>query len=61
MTQGHMNKVPATIMYASIVPRETVRIALMIAALNDHEVKSGNILNANMKAPITEVRTTLVP
>ena len=59
---GHMTKTPATIMYASIMSRETVRIALMIAALNDVEVKSGNILNAYVQAPVTEkVWTTLGP
>ena len=30
-----------TIMYASVVSRETVRIALMVATLDDLEVKSG--------------------
>ena len=57
-----MTKAPATIMYASIVSRETVRIALMIATLNDLEVKLGNILNAYVQAPVTEkVWTTLGP
>ena len=36
---GHMTEAPATIIYASIKSRKTVRIALMIAALNDLEVK----------------------
>ena len=59
---GHMTKEPATIMYASVVSRETVRIALTIAALNDLEVTSGNILNAYLQAPVTEkVWTTLGP
>ena len=49
-----MIKAPATITYASIVSRETLKIALMIAALNDLEVKSGNILNACVQAPVTE-------
>ena len=35
---GHMTKAPATITYASVVSRETVRIALMIAAVNDLEI-----------------------
>ena len=43
---GHITKALATITYASIVSRETVSVALMIDALNDLEVKSGNILNA---------------
>ena len=56
---GHMTKALATIMYASIVSRETIRIAMMIAAFNDLEVKSVNILNTYWQAPVTEkVRTT---
>ena len=57
-----MTKAPATITYASAVSRETVRIALMIAALNDLEMKLGDILNAYIQAPVTEkVWTTLGP
>ena len=57
-----MAKAPATITYANIVSRETVRIALMIATPNDLEVKSGNILNTYVQAPVTEkVWTTLGP
>ena len=57
-----MTKAQAIIKYASIVSRETVRIALMIAALDDLEVKLGNILNAYVQAPVTEkVWTTLGP
>ena len=57
-----MTKASATIMYASVVLRETVRIALMIAALNDLVVKLGDILNAYVQAPVTEkVLTTLGP
>ena len=49
-------------MYASVVSRETVRLALTIAALNDLEVKVGDILNAYITAPITEkVWTVLGP
>ena len=62
LVAGHMTKVLATITYASIVSKEIVRIALMIAALNDLEVKMGNILNAYVQAPVTEkVWTTLGP
>ena len=35
LAKDHMTKAPATIMYYSIVLRETVRITFMIAALND--------------------------
>ena len=44
----------ATIMNTSIVSRETVRIALMISAHNDLDVKSGDILNGYVQAPVTE-------
>ena len=46
-----MTKALATIMYASVVSRETVRISLMITALNDLEVELGN---AYLQAPVTE-------
>jgi hypothetical protein len=35
---GHMTKAPTTITYASVVSCETVRIALLMAALNDLNV-----------------------
>ena len=38
---GHMTKAPATITYASVVSRETVRIALLMAALNDLMLRLG--------------------
>ena len=49
-----MTDAPATITYASVVSRETVRTALMIATLNDLEVKLDDILNADVQAPVTE-------
>ena len=36
---GHMTKAPATVTYFNIVSRKAVRIVLMIATLNDLEVK----------------------
>ena len=57
-----MTKAPVSIIYASVVSRESVRIALMIAAFNDLEVKLGDILNAYAQAPMTEkVWTTQGP
>ncbi len=49
-----MTKAPATITYASVVSRETVHIALLMAALNDLNVKVGDVFNAYITAPITE-------
>jgi hypothetical protein len=38
VARGHMTKAPATLTYASVVSRETVRLALTVAALNDIDV-----------------------
>lgn len=51
---GHMTETPATITYASVVSRESVRIALTLAALNDLEVKTADIENAYLTAPVGE-------
>ena len=57
---GHMKNAPPTITYASIAGRETVRIALALAALNGLEVNAGEIENAYVNAPVTEkIRTKL--
>jgi hypothetical protein len=62
VTGGHTTKAPPTIKYSSVVSRETVRLALTIAALNDLEVKVGDVLNAYITAPITKkVWITLGP
>jgi len=59
---GHRTKALATITYASVVSRETVRLALTIAALNDLEAKVGDVLNAYITAPVKEkVWTVLGP
>ena len=57
---GNMTKAPATIAYANVVLRETVKIALMIAALNNLEVMLGDILNIYVQAPVTEMMLTML-
>ena len=53
---------PAVVTYVSVVSRETVRIALMIAALNDLEVKASDVMNAFLTAPCAKnIWTTLGP
>ena len=37
--------------YSSVVGRDTLRIALTIAALNDLQVKVGDVINAYVTAP----------
>ena len=51
---GHSTNPPETITYSSVVSRETVRIALALAALNDLEVKVADIQNSYIPAPVTE-------
>jgi len=51
---GHQTEAPATITYSSVVSRETVRIALTVAALNDLEAKVGDVENAYITAPVAE-------
>eukprot|EP00804_Cyclotella_cryptica_P024735 CCRYP_001712-RD/>CCRYP_001712-RD protein AED:0.26 eAED:0.27 QI:0/-1/0/1/-1/0/1/0/353 len=57
---GHATKAPTTLTYVSVVSRETVRIALLIAALNDVDTWAADVLNAYITAPCQEkIWTTL--
>ena len=51
---GHMTKPPSSVTYSSVVSRESVRIMLMVAALNDLEIQSADIKNAYLTAPCRE-------
>jgi hypothetical protein len=57
---GHMTKAPATITYASVVSCETVRIALLMTALNELNVKVKYVLNTYITAPITKKVWTIL-
>jgi hypothetical protein len=57
---GHLSKAPATITCASVVSRETVRLALTFASLNDLEVKVGDVLNAYITAPVKKKVWTIL-
>ncbi len=60
MAGGHQTKAPATITYASVVSRETVRLALTFASLNDLKVKLGDVLNAYITTPVKEKVWTIL-
>jgi hypothetical protein len=51
---GHMTDPPSSITYASVVSQESVRLAFLLAALNDVEVKAADIGNAYLNAPCQE-------
>ena len=54
VANGNETGPPANLTYASVVSRESVRIGLTLAALNDLEVKTSDIENAYLTAPTDE-------
>ena len=57
--KGHMTNTSNTITYSSVVIRETVHIALTMAALQDLEVKAADVLNVYVTAPNHEKKGTI--
>lgn len=51
---GHTTDAPSTLTYASVVSRDSVRIALTIAALNDLKIMACDIQNAYLTADCRE-------
>ena len=48
---GHRTDPPASITYSTVVTRESVRIAFLIASLNDLDIEAADIRNAHLNAP----------
>ena len=48
---GHKTITPSSVIYSSVVSRNSVRIMLMIASLNDLDIQAANIENAYLTAP----------
>ena len=51
---GHTTEAPAALTYSSVVSCDSVRICLLLAALLEIEVLSGDIQNAYLTAPNKE-------
>ena len=51
---GHLTETPASLTYSSVVSRDSVRIALLIAALNDLNISACDIQNAYLTADCRE-------
>jgi hypothetical protein len=51
---GHKTDPPKDMVYASVVMRDSVRIAFLLAALNDLNVLAADVQNAYLNAPTTE-------
>ena len=57
---GHMTETPASITYSSVVSRDSVRILLLVAALNDLDILACDIQNAYLTASCREKIVTQV-
>ena len=53
----HLTNPPTSMAYASVVSRESVRIAFLLAALNNLEILAGDIGNVYLNAITTEKLT----
>ena len=57
---GNATEIPKCMTYSSVVSRESVRIALTLASLNELEVKAGDVENAFITAPVTKKVWTIL-
>jgi hypothetical protein len=60
VSSGHVTEAPSAIMYSSVVSRESIRIGLLIAALNGLEVFAVDIQNAFLTIPCEEKIYTIL-
>ena len=51
---GHATEPPASVTYASVVSRDSVRLAFLIGALNELDVLAADVQNAYINAPCRE-------
>ena len=51
---GHMTEAPKSMTFASVVTRESVRIAFLVAALNDLHIEAADVTNAYLWADCRE-------
>ena len=54
MAGGHLTDPPTSMTYSTVVSRESVRIAFLVAVLNRLEVLAGDIQNAYLNSPTSE-------
>ena len=51
---GHTTEAPGLITYSSVVTRDSIRLAFLIAGLNDLKVLAADVTNAYLNAPCRE-------
>jgi hypothetical protein len=54
VANGNETNPPKELVYSSVVSRDSVKIALLVAALNDLDILSADIQNAYLNAPTME-------
>ena len=54
MAGGHTTETPASLTYSSVVARDSVRIAFLLAALNGFDIKARDIQNAYLTVDCRE-------
>ena len=54
VADGHKTETPSHVTYSSVVSRDSVRICLLAAALNELDIMSADIENAYLTAPCAE-------
>ena len=54
VADGHKTDAPSSVTYSSVVSRDSVRICLTIAALNDLDLQAADVQNAYLLAPCRE-------
>ena len=60
VARGDQTAPPSSITYSSVVSRESVRIAFLIAALNDLEISMFDIGNTYLMEPVAEKLYTVL-
>jgi hypothetical protein len=51
---GHTTTAPSSMTYSSVVPRDSVRLVFLIAALDGVDIMSCDLENAYLNAPCRE-------
>ena len=51
---GHRTEIPSSVTYSYVVSRDSVRIGLLIVALNELDIKCADIQHAYLTAPCAE-------
>ena len=54
VADGHLTDPPSSVTYSTVVARDSVRICLTTAALNDLDILAADVENAYLKAPCRE-------